>query len=228
MPFLRLTRDRRGAEHTFLMHASQPGERARVLYWYRTAPELQIGRSPLDEEAIRTIEDQHPDIDFDWPAILALSGAMMPEDEPAVPRPHRGPKQRPPRDRERGSGPRREREVGPPPAAEAVVAADADLDEAERPDGDLAAEGEGDSSPAHTHTLLEELVGREIATRLHARYAEICARIHERHPHGPVRQQWMARADGLDPDTWLTPEAVLEGVRQADALFDRLRAELLT
>ena len=81
MPFLRLTRDRRGFENTFLMHADRPGDRPRLLYWYRTAPGIALGRSPLDEDAIRTIEDQHPDIDFDWPAILALAEVMTPEDE---------------------------------------------------------------------------------------------------------------------------------------------------
>ena len=86
MPFLRLTRDRRGIENTFLMHADRPGDRARLLYWYRTAPGITLGRLPLDEDAIRTIEEQHPDIDFDWPAILALSEVMTPEDEVA-PRP---------------------------------------------------------------------------------------------------------------------------------------------
>ena len=73
MPFLRLTRDRRGFEHTFLLHADLPGETARVLYWYRTAPGVLIGRPALDEEAIRSIEEQHPEIEFDWPAILALA-----------------------------------------------------------------------------------------------------------------------------------------------------------
>ena len=87
MPFLRLTRDRRGTENTFLLHADRPGDRPKLLYWYRTAPGVLLGRAPLDEDAIRTIEDQHPEIDFDWPAILALSEVMTPEDEaPARPR----------------------------------------------------------------------------------------------------------------------------------------------
>ena len=68
------------------MHADRPGDRPRLLYWYRTAPGIALGRSPLDEDAIRTIEESHPEIDFDWPAILALSEVMTPEDEaPARP-----------------------------------------------------------------------------------------------------------------------------------------------
>ena len=78
-----------------------------------------------------------------------------------------------------------------------------------------------------TYGLLEELVGREIATRLRVRYSEISARVHEQHAEVSVRDAWMKRAGPLNPDLWLTPEAVLEGVRRADVLFDRLRTELL-
>jgi hypothetical protein len=79
----------------------------------------------------------------------------------------------------------------------------------------------------HTYGLLEELVGREIATRLRARYSEISARVHEQYADVSVRDAWMKRAEPLNPDLWLTPEAVLDGVRRADGLFDRLRTELL-
>ena len=89
VPFLRLTRDRRGYEHTFLLHADAPGQRPRVLYWYRTAPDVLIGRPALDEDAIRGIEEQHPLIEFDWPAILALREVMPPEDEAPPARPVR-------------------------------------------------------------------------------------------------------------------------------------------
>jgi len=231
VPFLRLTRDRRGTENTFLLHADRPGDRPRLLYWYRTAPGIVLGRAPLDEDAIRTIEDQHPEIDFDWPAILALSEVMTPEDEaPARPRQPEGRRQRP-RDQQRDAQPRRRQDPAPaPPEAvdeiseadelpevplEEGVAAVADLFEDEAP------------APRHVHGLLEELVGREIATRLRARYSELSARIHERHADAADRDRWMTRAEPLDPDSWLTPEAILEGVRRADGLFDALRQELL-
>ena len=86
MPFLRLTRDRRGFENTFLMHADRPGDRPRCCTGIAPRRASCSGRSPLDEDAIRTIEEQHPDIDFDWPAILALSEVMTPEDEAPAPR----------------------------------------------------------------------------------------------------------------------------------------------
>lgn len=210
MPFLRLTRDRRGFEHTFLLHADAPDVRPRVLYWYRTAPGVLIGRPALDEEVIRGIEEQHPDIEFDWPAILALREVMPPEEEPAA--------QARPARRTR-SGRREGRGAPPPPPQEAPVeaaVADSGSDEAVP-----------DEIPT-THGLLEELVGREIATRLRARFSEIMARIHEQAFETPALESWVARAEALNPDTWLTPDAVLEGVRDADRRFDELRGALLS
>jgi hypothetical protein len=212
VPFLRLTRDRRGFEHTFLLHADHPGEAPRVLYWYRTAPDVLIGRPALDEEAIRTIEDQHPEIEFDWPAILALREAMMPEDEASPERP-----------------PRRSRPIRSAVTPGAGAGPHAGRDEEETADlSNEAAEDEVvEAQPPTTHGLLEELVGREIATRLRARHAEMLARIAERPFDAATRDAWTARAEPLDPDTWLTPEAILDGVRHADRRFEELRQALV-
>lgn len=220
MPFLRLTRDRRGYEHTFLLHSRHPGETPRVLYWYRTAPEVLVGRPALDEEAIRTIEEQHPEIEFDWPAILALREAMPPEEEERPARPQR--RSRPPR-----------RDVQLPASQEPAIARPETADRQAPPFDEEPATGSGqgdpEGSPLHsTRGLLEELVGREIATRLRARHAEIMARIHERGFDQAVLEAWTSKADALDPDTWLTPEAVLSGVQGADRRFEALRAELLS
>lgn len=219
MPFLRLTRDRRGIEHTFLLHAATPGERPRVLYWYRTAPGVLIGRPALDEEAIRTVEEQHPEIEFDWPAILALREAMPPEEEQAPARPPR--RGRPGR-REAGAPRPVERRTLEPDEAGLEVLGSAALEAAgEAPEPPI------DPGTPTTRGLLEELVGREIATRLRARHAEIMARIHEQGLDEPALERWVSRADALDPDTWLTPDAVLAGVRDADARFEDLRRALL-
>jgi hypothetical protein len=212
VPFLRLTRDRRGTENTFLLHSDHSGGRPRVLYWYRTAPGIMLGRPPLDEEAIRTIEDNHPDIDFDWPAILALSEVMTPEDEVAPVRPKRKP--------------RRERDDVAPPSPTQVRS----IEQAPRPSIEVVetpmAAGSEEEAPA-VPGLLEELVGREIATRLRARYAEIQTLIYERESDPPARDRRLREARPLDPDGWTTPEAVLDGVRSADGLFERLRSTLL-
>lgn len=239
MPFLRLTRDRRGTENTFLMHADRPGERPRLLYWYRTAPGITLGRSPLDEDAIRTIEEQHPDIDFDWPAILALSEVMTPEDEtPAKrePRESRGPQRegKRPKQRER-DGERRPRESAPPREAAGEPARDQETEHSFEGAGETAPDeraepvviqtrAEEPPSRAQATGLVDQLAGREIASRLRGRYSEIQMRI--RGAGDAVREAMMKRAEALDPDRWDTPEAVLQGVSNADALFETLRAEL--
>ena len=225
MPFLRLTRDRRGFENTFLMHANRPGDRPRLLYWYRTAPGIALGRSPLDEDAIRTIEEQHPDIDFDWPAILALAEVMTPEDEAPARPPQQQPRQgRRPRNRDQRPQPSR----GAEPDGREVMTADvAAAEPIEDPIDESGAEPEvAIELPQPSNRLVEELAGREIGARLRARYAEILARIQDLDVDGGVKDAWFKRAEAIDPELWMTPEQVLDGVRQADALYDKLRAEL--
>jgi hypothetical protein len=235
-----LTRDRRGFENTFLMHADRPGDRPRLLYWYRTAPGIALGRSPLDEDAIRTLEENHPDIDFDWPAILALSEVMTPEDE-APARPQQKQQQQGRKRRGEGEGGRHsqgerresasagesstqlrrddvpEDSPGPVDARVPDAADEAEIEDTIEPEPPV---------PHRASGLLEELVGREIATKLRARYSEIMARIHEQDAESAQRDAWGKRAEPLNPDLWLTPEAILDGVRGADPLFERLRAEL--
>jgi hypothetical protein len=74
VPFLRFSRDKRGYEHTYLVHTpNRRGKpsRPRVLYWYRTPPGIKVGRPPFDEEARRRLEAQNPDVAFDWATIVA-------------------------------------------------------------------------------------------------------------------------------------------------------------
>jgi hypothetical protein len=249
VPFLRLTRDRRGFENTFLMHADRPGERPRLLYWYRTAPGVMLGRAALDEDAIRTIEEQHPDIDFDWPAIIALSEVMTPEDEAPAPRPQQQQQQRREkkgrgRDRDHREQVREEYKIIAEPvdaAAESASALDPDSVPARsafalhdtgalRRDDDVAGVSGRDvaepSAQMHQRGLVDELAGREIASRLRARYAEIVARIEGLELDGAAREAWLARAEAIDPDGWESPEAVLQGVSNADATFEKLKKEL--
>jgi hypothetical protein len=74
VPFLRFSRDKRGYEHTYLVHTQNrrgKPSRPRVLYWYRTPPGIKVGRPPFDEEVRRRLEAQNPDVSFNWPSILA-------------------------------------------------------------------------------------------------------------------------------------------------------------
>ena len=84
---MRFTRDKRGYENTYVVHTPRRRARGRprILYWFRTPPGVRVGRAALDAEAIRLIEEHHPQIHFDWPQIL--NG----EEEPAPPEPNRRP-----------------------------------------------------------------------------------------------------------------------------------------
>ena len=68
MPFLRVIRDKRGYETTYLMHLYREGhrQRSRILYVFRSPGEVRVGRTALDPEVLREIEAQYPDIAFDW------------------------------------------------------------------------------------------------------------------------------------------------------------------
>ena len=79
MPFVRFSRDKRGYEHVYLIDSSKERGRSRVLYWFRTPPGVKVGRDPFDPDTQRSLERQNPDVQFDWPQIVA---ARMP---PPVP-----------------------------------------------------------------------------------------------------------------------------------------------
>ena len=69
MAFVRVSRDRRGYEHIYLIDATArrgKASRPRVLYWFRTPPGVMVGREPFDESVRRTLEAQYPDVTFDW------------------------------------------------------------------------------------------------------------------------------------------------------------------
>jgi hypothetical protein len=72
VPFLRIFRDKRGYEYFSLVHtplARRGKPRQRVLYWFRSPPNIKVGRSPFDEEVMRALEAQNPDVVFDWDAL---------------------------------------------------------------------------------------------------------------------------------------------------------------
>jgi hypothetical protein len=74
MPFLRFTRDKRGYEHFQLV---QPGvnrrgaPRPRILYLFRSPPNVRVGGKPFDDAARAALERHNPGVEFDWTQILA-------------------------------------------------------------------------------------------------------------------------------------------------------------
>jgi hypothetical protein len=71
VPFVRFSRDKRGYEHLYLVDTSRDRGRSRILYWFRSPPGVKVGRNPFDAETQKTLERQNPDVQFDWPQIVA-------------------------------------------------------------------------------------------------------------------------------------------------------------
>jgi hypothetical protein len=75
VPFLKFSRDRRGYEHFAIVEPGVPRRgkpaRQRLLFWFRTPPQVKVGRLPFTDDVRRAIEAQNPGIRFDWPRLLA-------------------------------------------------------------------------------------------------------------------------------------------------------------
>ena len=113
LPYLRFTRDRGGYETTALLHThgrSGKGQ-PRVLYYFRTPPNVRVGRSPIDEDAIRLLEESNPDVEFDWTRILKQT---PPPPAPEPKRERRGDRRREGRGQQ-GGVERRAKEQPPAP-----------------------------------------------------------------------------------------------------------------
>lgn len=220
MPYLRLTADRRGVEHTFLLHVAAPGEKAKILYWYRTVPGVRIGRPALDDAAMRALEEQYPDIDFDWPYILDV-GAMTPV-EVEAPIPPRKRKPQPPPPRRAGGDEGHDDMADAVSATVAVPAVESGGDAVTSPASSPSAAPADDFGP----DLLGELLGRGIAASLREEFASLAGSIDTAQADAAAKAAWRTRLGRLDPDAWETPEAVLAGMGTVQREFDVLKDEL--
>jgi hypothetical protein len=68
---LRVTRDKRGYEHIYLVADPRRRGRAdsRLVYWCRMPGGLRVGREPFDPETREALERANPDLAFDWPGL---------------------------------------------------------------------------------------------------------------------------------------------------------------
>ncbi len=194
-----------------MLHSSTPGERAKVIYWYRTAPGLRLGRPALDDGAMRTLEEQYPDIDFDWPYILDMASMTPVEVEGPVPVRKRKPRRDDDDDLDAASEPVA---AARPVATPASVAVADDAAAADAPAVDPLA-GEFD--------LLGELMGRGIATSLRANHRDLAAEL-EASPADPaLKAAWRERLAAIDPDGWTSPDDVLAGMASVERDGEDLR-----
>ena len=91
MPFLRVVRDKRGYETTYLIHEARDAgaTTARLLYVFRSPGGVRVGRAALDVPLRRELEARFPDVRFEWETML--SGQQVIDAAPEPRRPRRRP-----------------------------------------------------------------------------------------------------------------------------------------
>jgi hypothetical protein len=199
VPFLRVIRDKRGYETTYLMHLYRDGQRqrSRILYVFRTPGGVRVGRDPLEPDVLRQIEAQYPDIEFNWQLVRESQQLIETATEP------------------RRRKPRREEET---PAAPAQTSAAAPAAAAPAP--------EAPSAPAAPRIAIPSTIegatpDERIAFLLH--WHPI---VRERIPHrtsDPSRQEALnALADRLNPVNWTDADQITAGLQQAAEALERL------
>ena len=216
MPYLRYSRDKRGYEHTYVLHGSRSGGRPRVLYWFRTPPNVAVGRDALDDDAIRVIEASNPELAFDW--------AKMRRERPKPPPRPTGVRARPPKARrtgDRAGDPterRRAEESSPapdasPPPVSPETSPDTALEATESTDSTLP-----DARPAApAEHPVSALLGDAALARLRSRYAELERTLAERDVASSLGDELAERVNALNPDTWRAGEEVVRRIEQFDA-----------
>jgi hypothetical protein len=201
--------------------------RTRVLYWFRTPPGVKVGRTALDEEALRRIEQQNPDLEFDWPRILKGGGSPPTEPRPPF---------------ERRSGVRPQTRSAPVPRPDRGLTPE--TAKVEVPEGPAAANG--GQTPVDFQTVATELrgltpeeytipeglpegtpahekLGAEGVQRLRQRYADVRGRIGDRITDPARRAELMAAAERINPDAWTSTDEVASALEQYESVLATLR-----
>ncbi len=195
MPFLRVIRDKRGYETTYLMHLYREGprQRSKILYVFRTPGGVRVGRDPLEPDVLRQIEAQHPDIAFNWAMVRESQQLIETSSEP---------RRRKPRREEEAPAVVASPPPAPPPATPVAAAspqprvAIPSVIEGATPDERIA-------FLSHWHPIIRE--------RIPHRTSE------------PARQEALnALADRLNPANWTDADEITAGLQQAAEALERL------
>lgn len=200
MPFLRVIRDKRGYETTYLMHWYREGNRqlSRILYVFRTPGGVRVGREPLDPEVLRDIESLFPAIAFDWKAVIA--NQQLIESAPELRRP-----------RKRRRGEEEQTADTPAPQAAGPPAATAT---AEKP-------ATAPARPSIPSAIQGATPDEQIAF-LTQWYPVVRERIPQR-TSDPLRQEaLLALAERLNPATWTDADEIAAGLQRAAEALERL------
>jgi hypothetical protein len=194
MPFLRVIRDKRGYETTYLLHWYREGNRqhSRILYVFRTPHGVRVGRTALEPEILRQIEERYPDISFDWSVVRENQQVV----EPPVDLRRRRPK----------------REEGEPPAP--LIAPPPVPPVASPPAAPPARPG----IPASVDGATPD---DQIAFLLQW-YPIIRDRIPQRTSDPSRLAALLALAERLNPATWTDADQITAGLQQASEALERL------
>jgi hypothetical protein len=197
VPFLRVLRDKRGYETTYLMHWFRDGnrQRSRILYIFRTPGGVRVGRDPLDPDVLRELEARHPDIAFEWKAIRENQQVI----EPAVEQRRRRPRVE---DAAAPSVP----QAPPAPAASGAAAPQPDAMPRPKPIPSAIVGATADEQIA----FLQEW------------YPVIRERIDRRIGDPARRETLHALAERLNPSAWTDADQITAGLPQAAEALERL------
>jgi hypothetical protein len=195
VPFLRVIRDKRGYETTYLMHWFRDGnrQRSRILYAFRTPGGVRVGRDPLEPEILREIESRHPEIAFEWKVIRDNQQII----EPAVEQRRRRPKS--------------EEGVSAPPAAPSDTAPAA-----------AATPRAAADRPQPVPSSIAGTTPDEQIAFLVEWYGTIRERIDKRISDEARRLTLHALAERLNPATWTDADQITTGLQQAGEALERL------
>lgn len=201
MPFLRVLRDKRGHDTTYLMHLFRDGarSRSRILYMFRTPSGSVVGAKVLDPETRATLARLYPDVAFDWRDLMAHQ-QVVEVAEPFRPR-------------------RKKRAAEEPPDASQNAGTDGTTE-------DEPAEDATAPAAASRPSPLPPAIGGATPDEQVAWLAEWCPKVRELIPqrfHDEVRRHALdALAARLDPTAWTDDAARDAGLRDAAEAWTRL------
>jgi hypothetical protein len=199
VPFLRVIRDKRGYETTYLMHWFRDGnrQRSRILYVFRTPGGVRVGCDPLEPAVQRELEARHPEIPFEWKVIREHQQII----EPAVEQRRRRPKN----------------EDAPAGAPQAAVAAAPSAQSAT-----ASPHAEAAARPGPIPATIAGTTADEQIVFLQEWYPLIRERIDQRISDPARRDALRALAERLNPSAWTDADQIAAGVPQATEALERL------
>ena len=199
MPFLRVIRDKRGYETTYLMHWLRDGsrQRSRILYVFRTPGGVRVGRESLEPEVLREIERRYPEISFDWKTLVANQQLV-----------ESAPETRRPRKRKRAE----EEAAAPPSPTGAATPAEPE------------SQPEVTSAPQRPSipTSLQGATPDEQIAFLNQWYPIVRERIPQRTSDPARLEALTALAERLNPAAWTDADQIAEGLLRAAEALERL------